>query len=334
MRTLLVLVFLAIVAVATPSVSRAEPTLDEIRQGAAYAQGLNVLISGFSQVYEETVAYDALAEAVIGGQVSPDDAGRNVQELSLRLRARHAELAAQLAANPQPPTVADDQVRRTLANTLQMAESTQAVTLEAIESGERLVEAARRGDPDFYLQRTVKHLELTRGQIANQAMLYQNQIDIESGPNVSYYLYSAMKAQADILVQILGMQIEMVQGRALAPDAFAAPRDLIAQGRSHVQSGQASYDQMLQVVNATPAQGPADEANKNLVLDALSNIPASFAVEANLLTLIEGYIGQVESGTFDEAGLASFQQQASALENQRMQLQIERQQKLQLLPSG
>lgn len=252
----------------------------------------------------------------------------------MRLRARHAELSAQLAASPPPPSVVDDQMRRTLATTLQMAESTRSVTLEAIEAGERLVEAGRHRDENFYLQRTIKNLELTRGQIANQAMLYQQQIDIEAGPNVSFYLYSAMKAEADVLVHLLSTQIELVKGNQVGPEAFAGARDIISQGYGHVANGRSAYDQMLAAVNAAPSAGPADDANRQIVLDALSNIPTSFDVEGNLLNVRTTYVNGVEAGSFDDAALASFQQQASALENMRIQLQIERQQKLQALQGG
>ena len=82
------------------------------------------------------------------------------------------------------------------------------------------------------------------------------------------------------------------------------------------------------------AESPSDDANRTIVLDALSNIPASFDVEANLLDALESYVGWVEAGTFDDAAIAAFQERASALEGQRMQLQIERQQKLQALQGG
>ncbi|MBM3481840.1 MAG: hypothetical protein FJX66_00900 [Alphaproteobacteria bacterium] len=334
MRKLLIMALFAVLAVATPLTARALPTLEEIKQGAEYSQSLNVLIAGFSQVYEETTSYDVLADAVFSGQMSDEDAARNVQELSMRLRARHAELSAQLAASPPPPSVVDDQMRRTLATTLQMAESTRSVTLEAIEAGERLVEAGRHRDENFYLQRTIKNLELTRGQIANQAMLYQQQIDIKAGPNVSFYLYSAMKAEADVLVHLLSTQIELVKGNQVGPEAFAGARDIISQGYGHVANGRSAYDQMLAAVNAAPSAGPADDANRQIVLDALSNIPTSFDVEGNLLNVRTTYVNGVEAGSFDDAALASFQQQASALENMRIQLQIERQQKLQALQGG
>lgn len=56
MRKLLIMALFAVLAVATPLTARALPTLEEIKQGAEYSQSLNVLIAGFSQVYEETTS--------------------------------------------------------------------------------------------------------------------------------------------------------------------------------------------------------------------------------------------------------------------------------------
>lgn len=70
------------------------------------------------------------------------------------------------------------------------------------------------------------------------------------------------------------------------------------------------------------------------MVQALSSIQASFEVESSLLDELERFIAGFEGDSLDDAALDAFQQRVSALENQRMQLQIERQQKLQTRQPG
>jgi hypothetical protein len=245
MRKTVVLVLLVLSVIAAPGAARAAPTIEDLRLGAAHAQQLNALIAQFSLLYEETMAFDTLAEAVFKRQVAGPEATRRVGELSATMRARHAELSGQLAALPAAPVLSDETVRRTLANTRQMTDTARDIALEAVEAGESLVAAAMHGEPDFYLQRTVKNLRLTQAQLRSQSQLYQQQLDIEAERNVSYYLYAAMKLETDIVHHVLGAEIDLIEGRTVTTEALGAPKAMIAEGRTHIATGRATFDAVM-----------------------------------------------------------------------------------------
>jgi hypothetical protein len=328
MRVGVLVRLLALLTLAAPPDGRAEPTQQDLVAQAAFIDRLGALNAGFSRIEQEASALDALADRAFGGRVSAEEARAQADALVADLRARHAALAAELATALTPPAVSDADIRKANEGAAATMRAVSTDTLEAIEIGAALVEAAIRRDADFYRQSSLKALERKRTQLGNHSAALELQISAVPEETLDYGLVRELKNEIDAARLIIRLQIAAIEGRTPGSDDIAATTFLLDAGRGHLRRARAAYERDARDVAEQTAPGAPHAANKKTLEEMLAINEALLDIGVEMLDALEGHLRNFAGGRPDRAAFDAFILRTNALRDRRQALYLDRQRKL------
>ena len=304
--------------------------LDQVREGAAYAQRVNELNARFVSLINRTVEYDDLAYGIVAGDVSPSYARRQARKLSVELWSTYKTLTDELQGVRAPPASVEDRaLRGRLSNLRSMVDTAKDMARSSIASGEGLVDAAISGDPGVLNESVIRNLKVITAQLKQQIALLDVQLAYEDEKSFNYPLTAAMKVGIEAIIVLLHASLEIYNEGTVEDlsDAKAGVERLIETGFEYVDTGRINARRLRRGLMAETPISSEEERMKRVLIDLLEhNIPRAFEVEERILLEISKLAQTFELQSDED--LDAFLTKISLLEQDRIQLLLERQRRI------
>ncbi len=328
------MVFFASLLFSVFSTAPAFPTdIEDLRKGAAYLSAVNQLVAKVADLTNQTIEYDNLAGAVAEGKINSEFAQTQLRSLSARLRREHVKLQSQIdQLPPPPPDIRHKNISQSIKYARRTLDELFSFLKLAIVDGEKIVDAALRGDDDILAKISERQLKAYLANVNRQIGTLQMEALNQKKGSISYYLYNFLSEYYQTMIIPIKYQIQTLESPKISEeismvDVRHSAMSHIDKAHNFVRNSERAYRKMKLELDRTSGRGGKHSHNLDVLSRMLTSFPETFSISNKMLGILERHIDQLVSQNFEisDERLNDTVLKLSALEARFNELFIQRQ---------